>query len=559
MRQDTIYRNAFANRQQPFLFDYRPTADKRLARTVYTRGQIWDLALCAAAVLRQHGLTKGDTHLHCFGANRMEDLIFRLATTMTGTVPVTVNWEADTPGRVAYKQRLTNCKLVLSDDLFSPEHLAECDPTIPNYNVQNLHDMTPTEAEPIPLGEDDARIVIFTSGTTGQPKGALHHYRSYQTNQNTFNDFLEPGRPFALVAANALHHANATATCDWVMREPNAELHLIERYCTDYWRVLTDISQRPLQTIVAPVVARHFDFLAALETGNRLPVPLPELQEALAKITLLIGSAPVGPTTVQRIKHFAQKLPTVRFGSTETCLQVMGIAPTLEHDTVMRAFERGWAHEGGAGYYIGRPHAPHTRVQIVAGIDPDKPGYMEPRKPGVPGYVITQGGNLMHAYVQQPEATAAVMHQGWYTGLMDIGFWLESEGGEQDFYWMSRESTLLIRGGSNYAYDQINNELTGWLIEHAGLQEVSFELAVVGLKLDSEHEDACCVTLSLPEEIDAARRENIRGLLLEGKGISKGARPNQVRFGPVPRNFKGAVLVPQLKEAFTRELGRPLK
>ena len=349
MRQDLIYRDAFTARSTPFLFYYRADAYKRLTRDVYTRGRIWDLALCAARLLRDHGLKKGDCHLHCFGANRLEDLVFRLAAAMTGTVPVTVNWEADTPDRVAYKRQLTDCKLVIRDDLFREELLAELEPTVPIIDAAEIHRMRAVPFDSESLTEEDPRIVIFTSGTTGQPKGALHCYRSYTTNQVTFNDFLQPGKPFGLVVANALHHANATATCDWAMREPHAELHLVDRYCTDYWRVLAGITERSLETIIAPVVARHFDFLADLETAGRLPVPLPRLQEALSRVILLIGSAPVGPTTVQRIMHFAGKLPTVRFGSTETCLQVMGISPTLPHDAVMRAFERGWSHRGGPG------------------------------------------------------------------------------------------------------------------------------------------------------------------------------------------------------------------
>ena len=39
---------------------------------------------------------------------------------------------------------------------------------------------------------------------------------------------------------------------------------------------------------------------------------------------MLLGSAPVGPTTVERLQKYTGKLPVVRFGSTETCLQVSG-------------------------------------------------------------------------------------------------------------------------------------------------------------------------------------------------------------------------------------------
>lgn len=57
---------------------------------------------------------------------------------------------------------------------------------------------------------------------------------------------------------------------------------------------------------------------------GKLSVPLPVLRERLSKVDFLVGSAPVGPGTIERIQKFAKKLPLVRFGSTETCLQVLG-------------------------------------------------------------------------------------------------------------------------------------------------------------------------------------------------------------------------------------------
>ena len=69
---------------------------------------------------------------------------------------------------------------------------------------------------------------------------------------------------------------------------------------------------------------------------------------------------------------------------------------------------------------------------------------------------MTQGPNLMSGYVGDGEATKAVFREGWYTGLKDIAFTLRNKkDGQLDYYWMSRYSELLIRGGANYAYDQV--------------------------------------------------------------------------------------------------------
>ena len=126
--------------------------------------------------------------------------------------------------------------------------------------------------------------------------------------------------------------------------------------------------------------------------------------------------------------------------------------------------------------------------------------------------------------------------------------------GERDFYWRARDSALLIKGGANYSYEQvgmiaarriartnpptapaaqllihgspaladlpftlhalspmpagerptrspraaqINTELTSFLHRHYELAAGSAAVAVVGLRVASEHEDECCATIEL--------------------------------------------------------------
>ena len=82
-----------------------------------------------------------------------------------------------------------------------------------------------------------------------------------------------------------------------------------------------------------------------------------------------------------------------------------------------------------------------------------------------------------------------------------------------------------------------------------------FQLAVVGLRLESEHEDSCCVTIELGEE--AVHREaELKADFLEKayQTVSKGSRPDYLRFAPIPRNFKGSILYPLLKQEFLKSV-----
>ncbi len=550
----TPYARAFKNGGKPFLHFYAFPEKGEVLTREYSRSAFWELACKAAAVLKGAGLKPGDACLHLFGGNNVMDLAFRLGSVMTGVVPVTVNWQADDAERVAFKIVASESRFLIHDHLVD-QFLSEIGsrfPDLPCFDTARLESQTPLDEAHFEehLSSNDPKIIIFTSGTTGLPKGALHAFRSYETNQKIFDQFLEPGPSWAGVVVNPLHHANATAVTDWCMRDPGAEIHLFERYSTPFWRILMDIAGNGPERIITPLTARHFDFFEHLQKKGTSS-DFQEFQTALNRIDFLMGSAPVGPTTVARIQKYTGRTPTVRFGSTETCLQVMGIPINMSEKARLAAFQRGWDHGNGeqSGYYIGRPHPPFTEVRVVKSIRPQEPDFMQDAPAGSPGFLVTRGDNLMTRYVKNPEATASVFSDGWYTGLCDVGFWLpDPQDGQPDFYWMTRESTLLIKGGANYSYDQIGEDLVKTLAAGAQCKQDDFDLAVIGLRVHSEHEDACCVTVSLSSDAVGKRGEDIIKAL-EGCPI-KSSRPDFVRFAPIPRNFKGLVKTQQLKAEF---------
>jgi acyl-CoA synthetase (AMP-forming)/AMP-acid ligase II len=600
------YLSAFATGHEGaiFLTYYAVAPDKSMKSTSFTRGEFLQLALKAAHVLSLQGIASGECHTHFFSKNCVGDLAFRLASVILGTTPVTINWQADTPDRVLYKVRLTESRLVIIDegtpqdvvDMLITEEGPGGAPAI--FNVANLESQPPLAGgvpTASPATSASSRIIIFTSGTTGSPKGVRLSYTSYRCNRATFESFLDAGdgQQLTAVVVNPMHHTNSTSITDWALRKPRAHLHLLERYTTQYWAVLaaagtplevgggglTDatllaaIRQRDsaATVVVAPLVSRHFDFLESLASGGgggTLPLARETLMEALRCTNLLLGSAPVGPTTVARLQKYAGRLPIVRFGSTETCLQVMGTPPSLTEVARLAAFEAGWKHafngQQQVGYYIGRPHPPYTECRVVRSASPDAAvaeddGFVDCAE-GEPGQLITRGENVMSGYVGDELATASALRPGgWYTNLGDVCFRLVSPlDGAYDYYWQSRDSALLIRGGANYAYEQINVELQAFAVGRFGVAAEEVEIAVVGLRLDSEHEDACCVTIELSGAAAApAKVAEIEGhFVTAAKGaVSKGARPDHVRIAPLPRNFKGAIKLPELKHEWKALLG----
>ena len=64
----------------------------------------------------------------------------------------------------------------------------------------------------------------------------------------------------------------------------------------------------------------------------------------------------------------------------------------------------------------------------------------------------------MSSYVGLPDASSKVISSdGWYLNLGDVGFFLIADDltNSRDYYWQSRESQMLIKGGANYSFEQV--------------------------------------------------------------------------------------------------------
>ncbi|RYH13937.1 hypothetical protein EON65_34460 [archaeon] len=110
---------------------------------------------------------------------------------------------------------------------------------------------------------------------------------------------------------------------------------------------------------------------------------------------------------------------------------------------------------------------------------------------------------------------------------------------------------MLICGGANYAYEQVNSELSSFLSTHYGVLESAFKLAVCGVKLHSEHEDSCCVMVQVLDGAVFTQNKVSRveeNFVAEAKNkVSKGAKPDYIALGEIPVVLsKGVINIPEM-------------
>lgn len=252
----------------------------------------------------------------------------------------------------------------------------------------------------------DIAAILFTSGTTGRPKGAM----------------LSRGNLFysALLSAENLGHLPGDR---WLIVLPlfhvgglsilfravlfGASVLLLERF--DEERVLAALQGGGV-TLASFVAVMLHRILAAAGT-SRIPH---QLRAAL------LGGGPIPPDLLTAA-HM-RGLPVVpTYGLTETASQVVTLSP-----------DEAASRPGVAG----RPLF-LTEVRVV-GEDG------RPLPPGMPGEIIVSGPTVFQGYFRDPAATAAALREGWlHTG--DIGV-LDADGYLRV---LDRRSDLIVTGGEN--------------------------------------------------------------------------------------------------------------
>ena len=466
------------------------------ARTVITYSEFERLTAGLAGLMhREYGIRCGD----CVGLalpNCAEIPLLTLALFRLGATSVPLDIAKDVAERKRYKLQNAGGRLLV----VLPEHAEDQRRALPDTQIATTEQLFAADGydavdiEPEwsgdPEGEQQTSIALYTSGTTGHPKGACITRQSLTSNADGIIRWLGFDARERLNLVLPLHHINST-TFSITSLMVGGSLVLNSRYSVSaFWRIISReraTSASIVPTIMADLLARADDF-----EGEGYDI------SSLKKI--MIGSAPVQPNIAcQFVERFGVRL-VQGYGSTEVSLRVTGVPPDLPDGQYRDVLEQN---------AIGVELA-NNNIRIDGG-----------RNEGEVGEILVRGPVVAHGYLNQPEYTAEVFCNGWFRSG-DMGYFRDMYN--HRFYFMhSRKKEIIIKGGVNISPIAVENALLDACPELDAVY-------VIGLRHDRWGEDVCAAAIfkSGTDQSEAAQDILRRGQSGQIPGLSTYEAPSRI-------------------------------
>ncbi len=366
---------------------------------------------------------------------------------------------------------------------------ADCLFVTPGEFARLLSEVEPA-AEPIDRAPDDTAVILYTSGTTGTPKGAELTHSNLTSNVATVVALHSFSQRDVLLGALPLFHSFGQTCSMNATIASGATLSLIPRF--DAGRAL-GIIERDGATVFQGVPTMYSALLHHPE------------RESFDTSTLRVCVSGGASLPAEVLRGFEEA-----FGC--TLLEGYGLSETSPVASSNRPDRE--RRPGSVGVPIDG-----VQIRIV-----DENGAEVPI--GARGEIVIRGPNVMKGYWGRPDATAETIRDGWFhTG--DIGV-MDEDG---YFFIVDRLKDMIIRGG----YNVYPREVEEVLYEHPAVREV----AVVGVP-DPELGEEVAAAVALKEGA-AADEDELRDFVKARVAPYK--YPRLISFFPdLPKGPSGKIV-----------------
>jgi long-chain acyl-CoA synthetase len=367
----------------------------------------------------------------------------------------------------------------------------------------------------VAVGLDDDATILYTSGTTGHPKGAVSTHRAVLSGLLAFgcrsavSALMEPERSngdgpkdrTAYILVVPLFHA--TGLIPVMLGTTASGAKLVMMYRWDPERAL-ELIERERVTAFVGVPTMSWDLLESPDFDKR---------DTSSLISVGGGGAPAPAELVRRVdKGFAKGRPQIGYGMTET-----------------NAYGPGNSGDD----YLRKPTSSGRAVPVMEVRVVDDDG--RPVPTGEVGEICFRGPNLIRGYWNKPEATAEVIDADGWLRSGDLGR-LDDEG---FIYVEDRAKDMVLRAGENIYCAEVE----GAVYEFPGVAEA----AVYGVPHHRLGEEVALAVVPSPG-VDL-NVDDLLAHLRRHLAAFKVPTIVDVRDERLPRNASGKILKKDLRDA----------
>jgi long-chain acyl-CoA synthetase len=468
-----------------------------------------------ASGLKQLGVKKGD-HIALLLGNSPHFVISLYGAMRLGATVIPIN-PIYTPDEIGYILNNGDVKVIIALDLLLPlaEKMEALLPKVESYiicesNPLNKVDVSTNEKmksfsdviasgnlafdEP-ELFEDDVAVILYTSGTTGRPKGAMLTHKNLYSNAKDIGEYLKMNHLDKVMTVLPMFHVFS----------------------------LTVVVNAPLISGSTIIIVPKFSPKEIFRLAKKY------------EVTVFAGV----PTMYNFLYQYPDGDPN-DFSTFRLCISGGSSLPVA----LLKNFEKKFNVLISEGYGLSeaspvtcfnpldRPRKPGSIGTSILNVENKIVNELGEELPeGQVGELVVRGPNVMKGYYKMPEETAAALCDGWlYTGD------LARVDGEGYFYIVDRKKDMVIVGGFN-VYPREVEEV---LYEHPEVVEA----AVIGAPDPEQGEVVKCFVVPKNESLtEAELMEYCR------EHLAKYKLPKTIEFlEELPKNTTGKILRKALKE-----------